>query len=302
MAGLYRGRHRYWLHGLLLVLTLFTTAYVGARLAINFDANLPAFDIEQDFSFWREVYANPALLLRGLPFALTLLTILMAHELGHFLTCVFYRIDASLPYFLPAPTLIGTFGAFIKIRSPIFTRRVLFDVGVAGPLAGFLFLLPALGAGLAFSKVIPGIAEQGDIVLGTPIVLRIFEWIVFPGVAAADIYLHPVARAAWVGIFATALNLLPIGQLDGGHILYAFVGEKHKWMSRVFAASLIPLGLLFWHGWLLWAAFFFLTGMRRPAIYDHSPVGYSRWKLGLLAVLILILSFSPDPIRTGLTF
>lgn len=302
MAGIFRGRDRYWLHGLLLLLTLLTTAYVGARLAINFDANLPAFDLEQDFSFWKEVYAQPSVLLRGLPFSLTLLTILMAHEMGHYLTCVFYRIDASLPYFLPAPTLIGTFGAFIRIRSPIYTRRILFDVGVAGPLAGFLFLLPALGVGLALSKVIPGIADKGDIILGTPIVLRLLELLVFPGVGSADIYLHPVARAAWVGIFATAMNLLPIGQLDGGHILYSFVGESHKWMSRMFAALLVPLGLIFWHGWLLWAAFFFITGMRRPAIYDHTPVGFARWKLGLIAAIILILSFSPDPIRTGLEF
>ncbi len=300
MSGILYGRHRYWLHGLLLLLTLLTTAYVGARLAINFDTNQPAFDIEQDFLFWKEVLAQPALLLRGLPFALTLVTILMAHELGHFLTCVFYEIDATLPFFLPAPTLIGTFGAFIKIRSPIYTRKILFDVGIAGPLAGFLFLIPALGVGLALSKVIPGIADQGDIVLGTPMLLQFCESLVFPGIAAKDIYLHPVARAAWVGIFATALNLLPIGQLDGGHILYSIAGDWHKWLSRLFAAALIPLGIFYWHGWLMWSAFFFLTGMRRPAIYDHSPIGPRRWQLGLVAAVILMVSFSPNPIQTGL--
>jgi len=300
MAGILQGRHRYWLHALLLLFTVVTTAYVGARLSINFDANLPAFDLEQDLSFWKEVLAKPSVLLRGLPFSLTLLTILLAHELGHFLTCVFYGIDASLPYFLPAPTLIGTFGAFIKIRSPIFTRRILFDVGIAGPLAGFLFVIPALGIGLALSKVIPGIGDKGDIILGTPLALRMVEQLVFPGISTNDIYLHPVARAAWVGLFATAMNLLPIGQLDGGHILYSFVGDNHKWMSRVFAAILFPLGWFYWKGWWLWAAFFFITGMRRPAIYDHTSVGYARFRLGMLAILILILSFSPDPIQTGL--
>ena len=188
----------------------------------------------------------PGRLLRGLPFSLTLMTILLAHEFGHYLACVYYRVDASLPYFLPSPTLIGTFGAFIRIRSPIYSKRVLFDIGIAGPLAGFVFLLPALAIGLAFSKVIPGIAHQGSVQFGTPPVQWLLEQAIFPGVAPGDIYLHPVARAAWVGVFATALNLLPIGQLDGGHILYALVGERHKLVSKVVIALLVPLGIFFW--------------------------------------------------------
>ena len=139
--------------------------------------------------------------------SLTLMTILLAHEFGHFLTCVYYRLDASLPYFLPAPVLTGTFGAFIRIRSPICYRRTLFDVAVGGPLAGFVFLLPALAIGLAFSKVIPGIGSEGPFHYGTPALLLLLEKAVFPGVATNDIYLHPVARAAWIGLLADRLGI-----------------------------------------------------------------------------------------------
>jgi membrane-associated protease RseP (regulator of RpoE activity) len=236
----------------------------------------------------------------GLPFSLTLMVILLAHELGHYLACVYYRLDASLPYFLPAPTFIGTFGAFIRIRSPIYSKRALFDVGVAGPLAGFAVLVPLLAVGLAYSKVIPGMAERGDLVFGTPPILWILEKLIFPGTAAADIYLHPVARAAWVGVFATALNLLPIGQLDGGHILYAFAGEKHRLLSRLFVLALIPIGIFFWYVWLLWALFFFFFGMRRPAIHDARPLDANRKLLGGVALAVLLLSFTLAPVRAGL--
>lgn len=293
-----KSRQRWWLHTLLLLLTLGTTTVVGSGLAVNFDTNRPAFVIEEDFAFFLSIWDHPSLLLRGLPFSVTLLVILMAHELGHYLACRFYRIDASLPYFLPAPTLIGTFGAFIRIRAPIFSRRELFDVGVAGPIAGFTVLLPALGIGLAYSKVLPGIAEQGDLILGSPLLLWLAAKAVFPGVSTADLYLHPVARAAWVGLLATALNLLPIGQLDGGHILYSFAGRRHRRLSQIFALLLAGIGVLYgWMGWILWAAFFLWTGLRHPPIYDESPVGKTRIRLAVLAFAMLALSFTPVPIR-----
>jgi membrane-associated protease RseP (regulator of RpoE activity) len=293
-----RSRHRWWLHGLLLLLTLFTTTAVGSRLAANFSANRPAFFIEDDLDFFLSLWSTPALLVDGLPFSLTLLTILLAHELGHYWACRFHRIDASLPYFLPAPTLIGTFGAFIRIRAPIFSRHQLFDIGVAGPIAGFVFLLPVLGIGLAYSKVVPGIAEQGDLIFGSPLLLWLTAKLVFPGVAAADLYLHPIARAAWVGLLATALNLLPIGQLDGGHILYAFFGSRHRRMSQIFAVTLAAVGLIFgWLGWILWAAFFLWTGLRHPPIFDERPIGGGRLRLALVAIAILAVSFTPVPVR-----
>ncbi|MCU1275542.1 MAG: peptidase [Bryobacterales bacterium] len=291
-----RPRQRYWLHGLLFALTFATTTIVGASMQRNFQRNLPFFDVERDFLALGSWLQHPSLLLGGLPFSVTLLTILLAHEFGHYFACRYYRVDASLPYFLPAPTFTGTLGAFIRIRAPIYTKRVLFDVGVAGPLAGFVFLLPALSIGLALSKVIPGIAHQGAFTFGTPRLLWLLERAIFPGVATSDIYLHPVARAAWIGILATALNLLPIGQLDGGHILYSMVGEKHKLLSRAFTAALIPIGIFFWPGWLLWAVLLLFFGMRHPAIYDPSQLSDGRRKLAWLSLLIFLLCFTLSPI------
>jgi len=291
---------RYWLHAGLFLLTFFTTTLVGSRLLDNFRANRPAFDLEADFQALGRILAQPVLLLDGLPFSITLLAILLAHELGHYLACRYYGVNASLPYFLPAPTVIGTLGAFIRIRSPIYTKQTLFDIGVAGPLAGFLFVIPALGLGMALSKVIPGIAQQGDLTFGTPPIVWLSQWLVFPGTPSADIYLHPIARAGWVGVMATALNLLPIGQSDGGHIVYAFFGEGHRLVTRLVVAALIPLGLLYWYGWLLWVVVFAFLGMRHPpTIYDETPLGPGRRVLGWLAMAVLLLSFAPAPIRAG---
>lgn len=291
-------RERLWLHALLLILTLFTTTIVGAGLNATFQLNRPV-DLDQDFDIIFRLWGHPGLLLQGLPFSVTLLTILFAHEMGHYLTCLRYGINASLPYFLPAPTLIGTLGAFIRIRSPIYTRRALFDVGVAGPIAGFVFLVPALIAGLLLSRIQPGIAEHGDFVFGTPLLLRLLEGLAFPGVPVSDISLHPVARAAWVGILATALNLLPIGQLDGGHILYSFFWKRHKLLSRVFVVALVPIGFFYSWSWLVWAVILALFGLRHPMIFDPTPLGPERTRLGWLALVMLILCFTLSPIRSG---
>ena len=286
---------RYWLHVLLFLLTLYSTTLVGARLGYNFRHNLPAFDLEADIPAYAEIWTDASQLASGLPFSLTLLAILLAHEFGHYLACVYYRVNASLPYFIPAPTLIGTLGAFIRIRGPIYSRRALFDIGVAGPIAGFVFLLPALSIGLAYSKIVADVPLEGSILFGVPGLLWLFEKLIFPGMPAAHVYLHPVARAAWIGIFATALNLLPIGQLDGGHILYAFVGERHRRLSRAFVLLLVPVGVLYWWGWLFWAAVLFFLGARHPAIYDDRPLGRTRRWLGALALFLFALSFMPSP-------
>ena len=284
---------RWSVHLTLFILTLLTTSAMGARLADNFAANRPL--VATDLLAIAQIFTEPGSLLRGLPFSLTLLTILLAHEMGHYLACMNYRIDASLPYFLPSPLLLGTFGAFIRIRSAIYSRRALFDVGVAGPIAGFVLVIPALAVGLAHSKMIPSIALQGDLMFGTPLVQRLLEMAIMPGVPSADILLHPVGRAAWIGALATALNLLPIGQLDGGHILYAFAAQYHRLLSRLFALALIPLGY-YWHGWVLWGVIlFFLT--RHPRMYDETPMGPARTRLGVLAVAMLILCFTLTPIR-----
>ncbi len=291
------GRGSVWVHVLLFLLTLLTTSAVGARMQFNFDHNLPSLNDRDWDALWMWI-SHPAILLSGLPFSITLLTILLAHECGHYVACLYYGIDASLPFFLPAPTpYTGTLGAFIRIRSPIQFRHQLFDIGVAGPIAGFLFLLPAAGVGLALSKVLPGIGALGTIHYGTPPLLRVLEQAVFPGTGAPDIYLHPVARAAWVGMFATAMNMLPAGQLDGGHIIYAFFGQAHKWFTRVTVAVLVVIGCFYFYGWLFWAAMLFLFARRHPPIYDGSELGVARWKLGLLAFVLFLLCFSVAPVN-----
>ena len=290
-----RTQPRYWLHILLFAATFATSTAWGARLAWNFRANVPPL-ADDDWAAFSRLFTEPASWLDGLPFSVTLLTILMAHELGHYFACVYYRVDASLPYFLPAPTLIGTFGAFIRIRSPIFYKTHLFDIGIAGPLAGFIPLVPAMALGVALSKVIPGIGAESDLQFGSPLLQRVCEMALFPGVAPGDIYLHPVARAAWAGALATALNLLPIGQLDGGHILYSFVGGWHKALSRLFVAALVGLFLLtFYFGWLVWAILLFFFALKHPTIHDGVPVGRGRTLLGVLSAAMLVLCFTLIP-------
>jgi len=288
---------RWALHWLLLGLTLCTTTLVGVVLTHSFQTNQPLY-LDQYFSVFATLEAKPLLLLDGLAFSITLMTILLAHELGHYFACRYYGIDASLPYFLPFPSPIGTLGAFIRIRSPIYTRQALFDVGIAGPLAGFALLIPALVIGIAESKVIPGIAVRGDLIFGVPAIQRFFEWIIFPHVRSANILLHPVARAAWVGTLATALNLLPIGQLDGGHILYAFAGRWHGRLSRLFVVVLVALALLthVW-SWLVWAALLFFFALRHPVIFDSTKLDKNRVALGLAALAIFLLTFTLAPIR-----
>lgn len=293
-----RTRPRYWLHFLLLALTLGSTTMVGAGLSEAFFTGQP-FRVETDLRALAHALRDPGYVLSGLSFSLTLLTILLAHEMGHYVACVRYGVDASLPYFLPAPTLIGTLGAFIRIRSPIYSKRILFDIGIAGPLAGFVCLLPPLVAGVAMSRVQPGVAVQGDLVFGTPLIVRLLELLWFPGVASEDIALHPVARAAWAGLLATALNLLPIGQLDGGHIVYAFLGGRTKWFSRAMLVVLAVAAMFFSRyplPWLVWAALLLVFGMRHPVIYDPRPVGPARTRLAWLALAIFLVSFTLTPV------
>ena len=226
-----RTRERYWLYSLLFALTLITTCLVGATMQSDFERNRAVRTGPQPAVVGILLEPSCRRCCKGLPYSLTLLLILLAHEFGHYVASVFHRVDSSLPYFLPSPVL-GTFGAFIRIRSPIYSQRALFDIGIAGPLAGFVFLVPALAVGIAFSKVIPGIAHQGSWHFGVPVLQWLLESAIFPGTPSRDIYLHPVARAAWVGMFATAMNLLPIGQLDGGHILYSFFPARHRTVCK----------------------------------------------------------------------
>ena len=262
----------------------------------DFERNVP-FDLEHSLDMYGLFWRHPSTLLDGFPFSLTLLAILLAHEFGHYLAAMYHRVDASLPYFLPSPFL-GTFGAFIRVRSPIYSKRALFDIGIAGPLAGFVFLLPALAVGIAFSKVIPGIAHEGSHHFGVPVLQWLLERAIFPGAASGDIYLHPVARAAWVGMFATAMNLLPIGQLDGGHILYSFFPARHRAVSKALCILMLPLGML-WYPWFFWSLVLFWLGRNHPVIYDATVLGEGRRKLAWIALIMFLLCFSYAPIVAG---
>jgi hypothetical protein len=298
-----RPRQRYWLHILLLLATFFTTLVVGARLEWNFQRDLPAFLL--DDSIFPVLWAlHGRNLLLGLPFSLTLMSILLAHELGHYLYCVKYRISATLPFFIPCPSLIGTLGAFIRIRSSLRSRSILFDIGIAGPIAGFAMALPALFFSLGRSHVAPfGVALE-HIQLGYPLIFTVVRKVLIAsgmgkGIAEVPLgrlYLHPVAIAAWVGMFATSLNLLPGGQLDGGHIVFAVSPRAHRTISRITIFALIPMALFFWTGWIVWAVLLRLSGMRHPAVPEWPETTPGRRWLALAALLMLILTFAPAPI------
>jgi membrane-associated protease RseP (regulator of RpoE activity) len=299
-----RPRQRYWLHILLFLVTVFTTLVVGSRMEYNFQHDRPAFSLaDDDLPFFPARWAleQPSRLLLGLPFAGTLLLILMAHEMGHYLYCVYYGVNATLPFFIPAPTLIGTLGAFIRIRSPIRSRTALFDIGIAGPIAGFVVATTVLVFALPLSRVMPAGAAVPDIQLGYPVIFRLVRGILRLGDGSGgssfleNMYLHPTAIAAWVGMFATALNLLPGGQLDGGHIVFSIAPRAHKQISRLTILALIPMALYFWAGWLIWAILLRISGMRHPIVAEWPEVtGVRRW-LAVFALIMLVLTLAPAP-------
>ncbi len=253
------------------------------------------------------VWTDPELLRTGLSLSLPLLFILLCHELGHYLTCRRYRLAATPPIFLPLPALLGTFGAFIRIRSPIRDRRQLFDVGAGGPLAGFAALLPFLVYGIARSSPaplnLPAANEPTPYALlvpgrslATEILTRIFHG---PLPEQTTLDLHPFALAAWVGLLATALNLLPIGQLDGGHILYAVGGRLQRRLALPFWLVLAVAGVLYWGGWLLLCLLTLIFGLRHPPVRDESlALDRGRRAVALLTLLLLVLSFVPAPLTS----
>ena len=275
--------------------TVVSTLAVGAQFSLAYaKSQMPPFD--DFFSSYFTILRNPHALAAGLPFAATLLGILLAHELGHYFTCRYYGIAATYPYFIPAPTLIGTLGAFIVIRSPIVNRRALFDVGLSGPVAGFILIVPAMAMAVLHSKIVPGLEAGSAIVFGEPLLLRILLALLRPGVHAGDLLLHPVGRAAWVGFFATALNLLPGGQLDGGHILYSVARESHRRVTYFLAIALVPLAF-FWWGWLLWTVLLLALGSRHPLLLDpQHGLDNKRRAWAVVGLAIFVLSFMPVPL------
>lgn len=291
-----------WPAILLFILTVISTLAVGSEFAMSYARNQEPFASNQNpFAVMLIPLQHPHLLLAGLPFSLTLLSILLAHELGHFFACKYYDIDVSYPYFIPAPTLFGTFGAFLRIRAPITTRRALFDIGIAGPIAGFVLAVPAMAYAIATSKIVPGVQENAAILFGNPPLMRLFLAVFHPGVRAASLLLSPVGRAAWVGLFATALNLLPIWQLDGGHIVYSLTSKAHQRISLVIALGLVALGMTCWQGWTLWGVLLIVLALRfkHPPLLDQwEPLDPARRVGSIAALLIFVLCFTPWPAIT----
>jgi membrane-associated protease RseP (regulator of RpoE activity) len=281
----------------LCVLTVATTLVVGVHLAANYSQHLPLFDLNVSWAFFAGILHHPGRLWAGVPYAFTLILILLSHEMGHYLTCRYYRIDATYPYFFPAPTLIGTFGAFIRIKSPLATREELFDVGIAGPIAGFAVTVPALIVGVWDSMLMLKPVPSNTILLGHPWAVTLLARLLHPGIPAARLELSPVGCAAWVGLFLTALNLLPMGQLDGGHIVYAVFGRSHRYVSFGLFLALVPFGILFWGGWIFWAVLMLILGLRHPAplIPPDQPLDQRRKMLAGLALAMFIICFTIAP-------
>lgn len=289
---------RIWLNIILFVVTVISTFFMGITWSLSFKyADVLSQNPEINLNV--KIFDDPQIISLSIVYAAALLGILLGHELGHFLTCQYYKINATLPYFIPAPTLIGTLGAFIKIKSPITRKQQLFDIGVAGPLVGFILSVPTLIYGLSLSKVVPAIPREESLIFGEPLLLKIVGSLIFKDVPPDfDVILHPVAFAGWVGIFVTALNLFPIGQLDGGHVSYALLGSKSRNLARLFLGIFIFMGIFFWIGWFVWAFIIILLGLKHPRVVDEeTPLSPRRKFLGFVVLIIFILSFIPDPIK-----
>jgi membrane-associated protease RseP (regulator of RpoE activity) len=287
-------RERWWLHVLLFALTLLSMTVAGATFAgIPAEWSLPSMEAMRI----------------GLTFSLPLAAILAAHESGHYLLARRYRVNASPPFFLPFPPqlgLLGTMGAFIRLRSPMYDRRTLFDIGVAGPFAGMIVAIPLLLLGLAHSAsvTLPSVplahqvivVEDWHLLLGDSLLLSLCKAIVG---AHGTVALTPLAIAGWTGLFITTLNLLPLAQLDGGHITYALFGDRQPWIARFFWLLLIPMGRL-WQGWWLWAVLALVIGrgqLGHPMlIAPERPLDAKRRMLGWLAIVLLIVTFTPAAI------
>ena len=284
---------RVWLHVLLLVLTLLTTTVTGAAQYAGFLSNFDA----------RQVALSSSLLWQGLSYSLTILAILGAHEMGHYLACRYYRIDATLPYFIPVPGLLtGTFGAVIRIRQPILYKAPLFDIGIAGPIAGFLVAVPALFVGLWSSTVVPLPRDFVGLSLGEPLLFKAASWLVWGTPAdGMALNMHPMAFAAWFGLLATALNLFPIAQLDGGHISYAVFGSR---ATRITVGSMLAAASLIFvsYSWVFWTVMLFvmlfLVGAKHPPVFDEDrPLDRTRLWLAVFAAIMFVLCFTPAPIE-----
>lgn len=287
-------RDRIWLHTVLFAVTLATTTGVGALHYHSFVSEFGRIDLPLRWG----------LLIPGLWYSLTILSILGAHEMGHYVYCRRYNVNATLPFFLPLPPwpfFTGTLGAVIKIREPFPTRAALFDIGVAGPIAGFVVLVPTLFVGLTMSRIVP-VPTGGDVLLlGEPLLFRGAVWSMFGSLPAGmTLNMHPMVFASWFGMLATALNLLPFGQLDGGHITYATL---KRYSTPLSLATVVTTVVMTWisTSWMFMAVMMlvmlFLLGPRHPrVIYEWEPLPRGRYVVAFVALIIFVICFTPVPI------
>lgn len=291
---------RIWLNAALLTLTLITTTVYGA---VQFG---PTGVLLQPELWWGfivpprialAILASPRLLVEGLSFSIPLLFILVAHEAGHVLACRKHRLNATLPFFLPAPFGIGTLGAFIRIRSPLLTKLELMDVGASGPLVGFAATLPVLIVGVALSHPVMDLPPGGYVLFGEPLAFFLTGHLMHPELwHGGDLLVHPIGMAAWFGLLVTALNLLPFGQLDGGHVVYALAGRIHRRLAWPLLVALALLGFR-WVGWWLWTGIALAMGVRHPWLPDEdAPLDRRRRIIGWACVAVFVLAFTPAPV------
>ncbi len=287
-----RFRHRYPLHVVLFLATMFTTSLAGGCHAAGFrqvsstSSGLPFLDI----------------VILGLSYSIPIMAILAAHEFGHYFYCRKHQVDATLPYFIPAPIfLTGTFGAVIRIKEAFPSKRALFDIGVAGPIAGFITLIPFLFWGVSMSEVMPFEPTESTIYFGEPLLYRLAAWVTLgPLPEGTDVVIHPMAFAAWFGMLATALNLLPFGQLDGGHIIYSLVGRRASHISLATLGATLLLTTLstgWWSLAIMMLIMAFMLGLGHPSVADEdTPLDPKRKLVALFAFFMLAVSFTPVPI------
>lgn len=292
-----------WLHGALFVLTVLTVCYAGLSWSASFlafqgGAGAGALVDPARIAAESRLFSLSAL------YAAVLMAILSVHEAGHYLTCRRYGVDASLPYFIPGPPFLGTFGAFIRIRSRLHFKKQVFDVGANGPLAGFALTVPALAVGLSLSKVVPFTPTPDTLNFGEPLLFKLAAALILgPVPDGSTVVLHPVGWAAWVGLLVTSINLVPLGQLDGGHVLYAVLGRRAQAVSKAMVGFMAVMGVFFHTTWILMAAVMLFverrngTRLKHPEVVDESvPLDPPRRLRAALVLAVFVLSFIPAPV------